>query len=241
MTNLREIIVNFDALILIERILASCIDMDKSIEEIRFSKALPVTLQDLFDRFPVPAVGLANLCSERKCKEVGSREIIDLFAGPTHAQAIKERLENPHQVIVVTGQLFLERMKEVNIHFEKPDSKAAFGLLDLATTCKVTSRSGRKVNVKILNKAIRNCVLPPRLMVEQNSWVLCHMGAVITSISPASELTRIQGLQKNFKDAFFLKKLLEESEDVIDCKNFCPSRPNKKDGCNLTAWNLDRL
>lgn len=241
MVNLREVLVVSDALILIERILASCIDMDKTAEEIRFPGHSSVTLQDLFDRFPVPAVALHSLCVQRKCSAVTRQEVVDLFAGPTHAQAIRERLENPHQIIVATGQLFLERMQEIDVHFERPENKAAFGLFDLATACQVIVRSGQKVNVRVFEKTVSNCVLPPDLAVNKDDWVLCHMGAVITPISEQQELIRIQSLQQTFKVAFLLKGLLNDSEKEIDCRNFCPSQPSKKDGCDLTVWNLDRL
>ena len=67
------------------------------------------------------------------------------------------------------------------------------------------------------------------------------MGAVINELSEL-QVAKIRRLQKQGAGVELIGDFTTALKDVtIDCENFCPSLPNKKDGCNLTAWNLERL
>lgn len=238
---LRQFRIRPDALSLIERILGSCIDMDKKVADIRFDHSQSVTLEDLRRRFPIPAIGLHQVCVANGNKGVNRQNVIQLFAGPIHARAVKDRLENPNQIIVATGQLFLARMKEVGIHFLVPANRVAFGLLDLAMPARVDYLRERKTQLKIWNISVMNVVIPPGMQLSRAQWVLTHMGAVITKLSER-QVAEIRRLQKQGPGleliGGFTTALKNKS---INCENFCPSAPNKKDGCNLTVWNLERL
>jgi hydrogenase maturation factor len=237
----RQIRIQPEALSLIERILASCIDMDKTNADIRFDHEQTVTLEDLRNRFPIPAIGLYQVCVANQSSAVNQWDVIQLFAGPIHVQAVKDRLENPNQIIVATGQPFLARMKEVGIHFSIPENQAAFGLLDLAMPARIEDCRGRKCHLRIWNVALINAVVPTGLRFEKGQWVLTHMGAVIAELSEP-QVTEIRRLQKGGAG----RELISEFTTVlrnttVNCENFCPSTPSKKDGCNLTVWNLERL
>lgn len=230
-----------DALILIERILASCIDMDKTIDDIRLPHDKPVSLENLRCRFPIPAIGLLQVCESNKSTDVSPWDVIQLFAGPIHAQAVKERLENPNQIVVVTRQPFLARMNEVHIHFLTGDNRIAFGLLDLAMPARIEDCHGRKSRLRIWNVTLLNAVLPSGMRLAKGQWVLTHMGAVITKLDE-SQVSEIRRLQKQGAGLELINGLTTTLNDqVIDCDNFCPSSTNKKDGCSLTVWNLERL
>ena len=238
---LRQIRIEPDALILIERILGSCIDMDKTDGDIRFRKDQPTSLDNRRRRFPIPAIGLYQVCVASKSSAVNQWDVIQLFAGPIHAQAVKDRLDNPNQIIVATGQPFLARMQEVGIHFAIPLNRAAFGLLDLAMPARVEKQHRRKSHLNVWNTILTNVVIPPSTRLKLGQWVLTHMGAVINELSEL-QVAKIRRLQKQGAGVELIGDFTTALKDVtIDCENFCPSLPNKKDGCNLTAWNLERL
>ena len=239
--NLRKIIINPDALILIERILASCIDMDKTVDDIRFPKDQPISLEDLRCRFPIPAVGFYQICKANGSSKIKPENVVQLFAGPIHAIAVKDRLENPHQIIVATGQPFLARMKEVNIHFSIPENRAVFGLFDLAMPARVKNPHGQKTQLSIWDLTVTDVVSPSAIQLKQDQWVLTHMGAVITVIRE-SEVKKIRRLQKQSAAVEMISDFMTTLKGKeINCSNFCPSGPNKNDGCDLSTWNIERL
>ena len=56
------------------------------------------------------------------------------------------------------------------------------------------------------------------------------------------QVAEIRRLQKHGAGLELINRLTKAIDSLtIDCENFCPSFPNRRDGCNLTAWNLERL
>lgn len=231
--HLSRIRIKPDALTLIERILFSCVSINKPVGIIRFGKKR-ATLLDLFDRSPLPALGLYQLCQATNPGTIFIDTVIDFFSGPIHAQAIAEYLKNPDQFTTATGQPFLARMKEINIHLNNEENLSQFGLLDLALAGQIISKSKRIVDIKSDTLLVKNCVLPPNLDLDAGDWALCHFGALITKLDQ-QQVKRVQNLRFESQNILQLIK----SSPTIDCRNFCPLSLNNQ-GCDLTQWNLER-
>lgn len=237
MNELSDYVIQPQALTLIERFLATCIEVNVPIETIRFEREKPITLLDLFARAPIVSLDLHSICLTREIKEVSPREVIDHFAGPSHMHTVRKKTRDSDYIVQATGQRMSVRMKEVGMHWELPQNKAIFELFDLALPARVISTSDRLAIVVLLGKVIRNYVISKNIVVNKDDWVLCHKGAIIIALSE-DELSRVHHL---IDKSEYVKKLLEITPNQMNCRNFCPSDINKKDGGNLTAWNLNRL
>lgn len=232
---LQKIIIQPDALILIERILASCVSINKPINAIRFTKN-SATLLDLFERSPLPALGLLQLCQETDSFSISADLVIGFFSGTIHAKAIAEYLSHPDCFVTASGQPFLKRMAELGIHLNTQESLAQFGFLDLAFPGQVSAKNGRIAEIRENNILVKNLVLPPDFKPDKNTSVLCHLGAIITPLDH-QQYKKVKERWSKSQKILSLAQL----PSVIDCRNICPSSPTKKDGFDLTAWNLERL
>lgn len=225
---MQKILIDPDALTLIERILQSCKRMYNVGEEIRF-KAKKVTLLEIFERYPVPALGLNALCQERKTQVVSSQMVIELFSGPIHAQAINERIDNPEKVMISTTppQAFLKRMQEISVSLDNSSHRSEFALLDLALPGRIVAKKDRIVDIQSGRLRIKNCVLPFGIKAKLATWILIHFGMVITTLSEGERL-RAQRIHQ-----MALKILgLPDPQGTIDLRAFCGQ-------CNLTELLLN--
>lgn len=235
MAGFSEIIITKDALNLIERILASCVTNGDFGQRVRLISVR--NMADLFGSAPVPASELFQTLRQKGAEKITREIVIESFSGRAHMEAIEEWAKNPNQIIASTGQSFLKRVRDLGINYEQESNEANFNLLDLAAPCQITTRKHRLVDVRLSGKTISNCVLPPGFDLAEGDWTLCHMGAIISALNK-KEAERILQTQETFD---ILESIRSITTDAIDCRNFCPSAPGKKDGFNLTAWVLGRL
>jgi len=238
-----------DACKVLDRIVLSCSVSEtplafRKLLRLGSSNQKKIFLLDVFPFEMFSTAGFINLAQEKGSYQIDRNDVLIVFGGKLHINAVEDRTKKPYQQIVGEKKNYKERLEELDIDFFYTNNCAVFALFDflLIGVIKEIKQSNAtltinnfKNNLKLLNVAI-----PKDENIKIGQKVATHYGAIIETFKNTNEdkkiISAIKFIQK--ESSFFQNTLKSLKNRTIDFEKVCAS-PQKK-GMNLTKWFLDR-
>lgn len=209
--------------------------LDASIERHEEKTLSLVQIADGF--LPLSSRIIYQMMNEAGRDIVKPTDLIEFYSGNTHIESIKTKISgNEAAQIDMTGELYMDRLRELGINLNSDFRKICFAITDLACRAKaVNIRSGKdgcnRFDAQVGKFVMKNCVVPPDLTTpKEGDTVIVHFGAMIDVDSEDYD-SIFEAQSENETVTEWLSKLTNIS---IDFREFCGR-------FNLTRWVEEQL